>query len=227
MEGAGEDPYLGSLIAKARVEGFQGGNDWRSLADVNTVLACCKHFAAYGAAEAGRDYNTSELSQNTLMNYYMPPYLAAKEAGVATFMASFNEINGVPSTGNKWLMTDLLRKDWGFNGFVVTDYTGINEMVAHSIVRNDKEAGELAANAGIDMDMTGGIYNQYLVQSVKEGKVSEENINRAVASILEMKFLLGLFDDPYRYLDNEREKNTIMKPEFLQEARETSARSSF
>ena len=198
MEGAGEDPYLGSLIAKARVEGFQGGNDWRSLADVNTVLACCKHFAAYGAAEAGRDYNTSELSQNTLMNYYMPPYLAAKEAGVATFMASFNEINGVPSTGNKWLMTDLLRKDWGFKGFVVTDYTGINEMVAHSIVRNDKEAGELAANAGID---------------------------RAVASILEMKFLLGLFDDPYRYLDNEREKNTIMKPEFLQEARETSARS--
>ena len=225
MEGAGEDPYLGSLIAKARVEGFQGGNDWRSLADVNTVLACCKHFAAYGAAEAGRDYNTSELSQNTLMNYYMPSYLAAKEAGVATFMASFNEINGVPSTGNKWLMTDLLRKDWGFNGFVVTDYTGINEMVAHSIVRNDKEAGELAANAGIDMDMTGGIYSQYLVQSVKEGKVSEENIDRAVASILEMKFLLGLFDDPYRYLDNEREKNTIMKPEFLQEARETSARS--
>ena len=225
MEGAGEDPYLGSLIAKARVEGFQGGNDWRSLADVNTVLACCKHFAAYGAAEAGRDYNTSELSQNTLMNYYMPPYLAAKEAGVATFMASFNEINGVPSTGNKWLMTDLLRKDWGFKGFVVTDYTGINEMVAHSIVRNDKEAGELAANAGIDMDMTGGIYSQYLVQSVKEGKVSEENIDRAVASILEMKFLLGLFDDPYRYLDNEREKNTIMKPEFLQEARETSARS--
>ena len=225
MEGAGEDPYLGSLIAKARVEDFQGGNDWRSLADVNTVLACCKHFAAYGAAEAGRDYNTSELSQNTLMNYYMPPYLAAKEAGVATFMASFNEINGVPSTGNKWLMTDLLREDWGFNGFVVTDYTGINEMVAHSIVRNDKEAGELAANAGIDMDMTGGIYSQYLVQSVKEGKVSEENIDRAVASILEMKFLLGLFDDPYRYLDNEREKNTIMKPEFLQEARETSARS--
>ena len=223
MEGAGEDPYLGSLIAKARVEGFQGGNDWRSLADVNTVLACCKHFAAYGAAEAGRDYNTSELSQNTLMNYYMPSYLAAKEAGVATFMASFNEINGVPSTGNKWLMTDLLRKDWGFNGFVVTDYTGINEMVAHSIVRNDKEAGELAANAG--MDMTGGIYSQYLVQSVKEGKVSEENIDRAVASILEMKFLLGLFDDPYRYLDNEREKNTIMKPEFLQEARETSVRS--
>lgn len=225
MEGAGEDPYLGSLVAKARVEGFQGGNDWHSLADVNTVLACCKHFAAYGAAEAGRDYNTAELSQNTLMNYYMPPYLAAHEAGVATYMASFNEINGVPCTGNKWLMTDLLRKDWGFNGFVVTDYTGMNELVAHSIVADEKEAGELAANAGIDMDMNGAIYSKYLVQSVQEGKVAEETINRAVASILEMKFILGLFDDPFRYLDTEREKNTIMKPEFLQEARESSARS--
>lgn len=225
MEGAGEDPYLGSLVAKARVEGFQGGNDWRSLSEVNTVLACCKHFAAYGAAEAGRDYNTAELSENTLMNYYMPPYQAAREAGVATYMASFNEINGVPSTGNKWLMTDLLRNQWGFNGFVVTDYTGMNELVAHSIVNNEKEAGELAANAGIDMDMNGAIYSKYLVESVKEGKVPEAQIDRAVKSILEMKFLLGLFDDPYRYLDNEREKNTIMKPEYLQAAREAAARS--
>lgn len=225
MEGAGEDPYLGSLVAKARVEGFQGGNDWRSLSEVNTVLACCKHFAAYGAAEAGRDYNTAELSENTLMNYYMPPYQAAHEAGVATYMASFNEINGVPSTGNKWLMTDLLRNQWGFNGFVVTDYTGMNELVAHSIVNNEKEAGELAANAGIDMDMNGAIYSKYLVESVKEGKVPEAQIDRAVKSILEMKFLLGLFDDPYRYLDNEREKNTIMKPEYLQAAREAAARS--
>lgn len=225
MEGAGEDPYLGSLVAKARVEGFQGGNDWHSLSEVNTVLACCKHFAAYGAAEAGRDYNTAELSENTLMNYYMPPYQAAREAGVATYMASFNEINGVPSTGNKWLMTDLLRNQWGFNGFVVTDYTGMNELVAHSIVNNEKEAGELAANAGIDMDMNGAIYSKYLVESVKEGKVPEAQIDRAVKSILEMKFLLGLFDDPYRYLDNEREKNTIMKPEYLQAAREAAARS--
>lgn len=225
MEGAGEDPYLGSLVAKARVEGFQGGNDWRSLSEVNTVLACCKHFAAYGAAEAGRDYNTAELSENTLMNYYMPPYQAACEAGVATYMASFNEINGVPSTGNKWLMTDLLRNQWGFNGFVVTDYTGMNEMVAHGIVNNEKEAGELAANAGIDMDMNGAIYSKYLVESVKEGKVPEAQVDRAVKSILEMKFLLGLFDDPYRYLDNEREKNTIMKPEYLQAAREAAARS--
>lgn len=225
MEGAGEDPYLGSLVAKARVEGFQGGSDWHSLSEVNTVLACCKHFAAYGAAEAGRDYNTAELSENTLMNYYMPPYQAAREAGVATYMASFNEINGVPSTGNKWLMTDLLRNQWGFNGFVVTDYTGMNELVAHSIVNNEKEAGELAANAGIDMDMNGAIYSKYLVESVKEGKVPEAQIDRAVKSILEMKFLLGLFDDPYRYLDNEREKNTIMKPEYLQAAREAAARS--
>lgn len=225
MEGAGEDPYLGSLVAKARVEGFQGGSDWQSLSEVNTVLACCKHFAAYGAAEAGRDYNTAELSENTLMNYYMPPYQAAHEAGVATYMASFNEIDGVPSTGNKWLMTDLLRNQWGFNGFVVTDYTGMNELVAHSIVNNEKEAGELAANAGIDMDMNGAIYSKYLVESVKEGKVPEAQIDRAVKSILEMKFLLGLFDDPYRYLDNEREKNTIMKPEYLQAAREAAARS--
>lgn len=225
MEGAGEDPYLGSLIAKARVEGFQGGSNWQSLGELNTVLACCKHFAAYGAAEAGRDYNTAELSENTLMNYYMPPYLAAKEAGVATYMAAFNEINGVPCTGNKWLMTDLLRDQWGFDGFVVTDYTGINELVAHGVAKDEKAAGALAANAGIDMDMTGAIFSKYLQQSVEEGKVSEETINLAVCRILEMKFILGLFDDPYRYLNNEREKNTIMRPEYLQEARESAARS--
>lgn len=225
MEGAGEDPYLGSRIAEARIEGFQGGKTWQSLAERHTVLACCKHFAAYGAAESGRDYNTAELSQNTLMNYYVPPYQAALNAGVATFMASFNEINGVPSTGNHWLMTDLLRNQWGFRGFVVTDYTGINEMVAHGVVANEKEAGELAVRAGIDMDMTGAVFSKYLLQSVEEGKVSEENIDRAVRSILEMKFILGLFDDPYRYLDTERERNTRMKPAFLQEARETAARS--
>lgn len=225
MEGAGEDTYLGSLIAKARVEGFQGGPNGQSLGELNTVLACCKHFAAYGAAESGRDYNPAELSQNTLMNYYMPPYLAAHEAGVATFMAAFNEIDGVPCTGSKWLMTDLLRDQWGFRGFVVTDYTGTNELVAHGVAKDEKAAGELAVNAGIDMDMTGAIFSKYLQQSVEEGKVSEASIDRAVCSILEMKFLLGLFDDPYRYLDNEREKNTIMKPEFLAEARESAARA--
>ncbi|MDH6357894.1 beta-glucosidase BglX [Parabacteroides sp. PF5-9] len=225
MEGAGEDPYLGSQIAKVRVEGFQGGDNWRSLGELHTVLACCKHFAAYGASEAGRDYNPAELSHNTLMNYYMPPYEAANQAGVATYMASFNEINGVPATGNKWLMTDLLRDQWDFRGFVVTDYTGINEMVAHGVAADEKGAGELAANAGIEMDMTGAVFSKYLLESVQEGKVSEETIDLAVCRILEMKFILGLFDDPYRYLDNEREKNTIMKPEFLQEARESAARA--
>lgn len=225
MEGAGEDPYLGSLIAKARVEGFQGGKDWQSLKNLNTVLACCKHFAAYGAAEAGRDYNSAELSLNTLMNFYMPPYQAANEAGVATYMASFNEIGGVPSTASKFLFTDLLRNEWGFKGFVVTDYTGINELVPHGVAKDEKEAGELAVNAGIDMDMTGAVFSKYMKKSVEEGKVTEETIDDAVRRILEMKFLLGLFDDPYRYLDKEREKNTRMKPEFLQAARETAARS--
>lgn len=225
MEGAGEDPYLGSRIAEARVVGFQGGRDWRALEDVNTVLACCKHFAAYGASEAGRDYNPAELSESTLRNEYLPPYRAAHEAGAATFMASFNEINGVPSTGNRWLMTDLLRGEWGFRGFVVTDYTGINEMVAHGVAEDEKAAGCLAANAGIDMDMTGAVFSKYLLEAVKEGKVPEETIDRAVCRILEMKFLLGLFDDPYRYLDKEREKATIGKPAFLQEARESAARS--
>lgn len=225
MEGAGEDPFLGSLVAKARIEGFQGGNNWHSLNAVNTIMACCKHFAAYGAAESGRDYNTAELSWNTLMNYYMPPYEASHKAGVATYMASFNEINGIPSTGNKWLLTDLLRNKWNFNGFIVTDYTGINELVAHGVAIDEKNAGELAVNAGIDMDMNGAVFSKYLLQSVKEGKVAEEIINQAVCRILEMKFILGLFDDPYRYLDNEREKNTLMKPEFIQEARESAARS--
>lgn len=225
MEGAGEDPYLGSRIAEARVVGFQGGRDWRSLREVNTLLACCKHFAAYGASEAGRDYNPAELSENTLRNDYLPPYRAAKEAGAATFMASFNEINGVPSTGNRWLMTDLLRGEWGFRGFVVTDYTGINEMVAHGVAEDEKAAGCLAADAGIDMDMTGAVFSKYLLEAVQEGKVAEETIDRAVCRILEMKFLLGLFDDPYRYLDNERERQTIGKPAFLQEARESAARA--
>lgn len=225
MEGAGEDPYLGSRVAQVRVEGFQGGNDWRSLGDVHTVLACCKHFAAYGAAEAGRDYNTAELSRHTLMNAYMPPYEAAKRAGVATFMASFNEVDGVPATGNRWLMTDVLRDQWGFNGMVVSDYTGINELVAHGVAANEKEAGALAANAGVDMDMTGAVFSKYLLESVREGTVTEERVDQAVRRILEMKFMLGLFDDPYRYLNNEREKNTIMKPEFLQAARESAARA--
>jgi Beta-glucosidase-related glycosidases len=225
MEGAGEDPYLGSLIAKARVEGFQGGNDWRSLHNLNTVLACCKHFAAYGAAESGKDYNSAELSENTLRNFYLPPYEAAQKAGVATYMASFNEIGGVPSTASHFLMTDVLRKEWGFKGFVVTDYTGINELVAHGVAKDEKQAGELAVNAGIDMDMTGAIFIKYMKKSVAEGKVSVVTIDNAVRHILEMKFILGLFDNPFRYLDEERSKDNQMRPEFMETARQASAQS--
>lgn len=225
MEGAGEDPYLGSEIAKARVIGFQGGTDWKSLKEKHTLLACAKHFAAYGAAESGRDYNTAELSEHTLRNFYLPPYLAAKEAGVATFMASFNEVNGIPATASKWLMTDILREEWDFKGFVVSDYTGINELVPHGIASDDKHAAELAANAGIDMDMTGATFIKYLTELVKEGKVSKATIDTATRRILEMKFLLGLFDDPYRYLDENRAKSTLQKPEFMQTARKAVAES--
>lgn len=225
MEGAGEDPYLGSLIAKARIEGFQGGKDWKSLKEVNTVLACCKHFAGYGAAEGGRDYNVAELSLHTLLNDYMLPYEAANEAGVATYMAAFNEIAGVPCTSNKWLMTDLLRNQWDFNGFIVSDYTGINELMAHGVAENKKAAGELAVNAGIDMDMAGVVYANNLAISIKEGKVSLEAVENAVRRILEMKFLLGLFDDPYHYLDNKREKQQMMKPEFLKTSQDMAAQS--
>lgn len=225
MEGAGEDPFLGSAIAKARVEGFQGSDDGSKLAENNTLLACAKHFAAYGAAEAGRDYNTAELSQNTLMNMYMPPYKAANDAKVGTYMASFNDINGMPSTCNKWLMTNVLRDDWHFKGFVVTDYTGIEELINHGVAANLQEAAIRSVNAGIDMDMTSAAFSKELESAVKEGSVSEKTIDNAVRHILEMKFLLGLFDDPYKYLDTTREKETLMKPEFLKTARESGDKS--
>lgn len=226
MEGAGEDPYLGSQIAKSRVEGFQGGTSWQHLKEPHTVLACIKHFAAYGAAESGRDYNTAELSEHTLRNIYLPPYQAGKDAGAATFMASFNDVNGVPATASKWLMTDILRNEWDFRGFVVSDYTGINELVTHGVAQDDKHASELAANAGIDMDMTGATFINHLTGLVKEGKVAEKTIDNAVRRILEMKFLLGLFDDPYRYLDENRSKATIKKPEFMEVARKAVAQSA-
>lgn len=225
MEGAGEDPYLGSRIAEARVKGFQGGSDWKSLSSTITLLACGKHLAAYGAAESGRDYNPAELSEHTLRNVYLPPYEAALKAGVGTFMASFNEINGIPATADKWLLTDVLRNEWGFKGFVVSDYTGVNELVPHGVATDDKHAAELAVNAGIDMDMTGATYIKHLQESIKEGKVSEKAIDNAVRGILEMKFLLGLFDDPYRYLDDNRAKQNTMTPEFMETARKAVASS--
>ena len=221
MEGAGEDPYLGSLIARARVEGFQGGD----LGSTKTVLACTKHFAAYGAAEAGRDYNTTDMSEHTLREVYLPPFRATVEAGVGSLMASFNEIGGIPATANPHLMTDILRGEWGFGGVRVSDYTGINELVPHGIAADEKEAGEKALNAGIDMDMTGAVYLKYLRRSLDEGRVSLRQIDDAVRRILRQKFLLGLFDDPYRYLDSLRERETLGKPEFRAKAREIAARS--
>lgn len=225
MEGAGEDPYLGSRVAEARVIGFQGGRGGDSLGSLRTLLACGKHLAAYGAAESGRDYNTAELSEHTLRNIYLPPYRAALEAGVGTFMASFNEINGMPATADRWLLTDILRDEWGFKGFVVSDYTGINELVPHGVAEDEQHAAELAVNAGVDMDMTGATYIKYLTQSVKEGRVSEKTIDKAASRILEMKFLLGLFDDPYRYLNEERARLNTMTPEFMETARKAVASS--
>lgn len=220
-EGAGEDPYLGSLIAKARVRGFQGDD----LSKTNTIVACAKHFAAYGAAEAGRDYGTVDISEITLREIYLPPYKACADAGVGTFMTSFNEINGVPATGNSFLLEDILKKEWGFSGFVVTDYTSINEMVPHGFAADEKQAGEKAVNAGVDMDMQGAVYENYLKQLVEEGKVTQAKIDEAVKRILGIKFDLGLFDDPYRYCNEQREAAEVMSKENLEDARDMARKS--
>ena len=204
-EGAGEDPYLGSQMVKAMVRGYQ----LNDLSKDNTVMACVKHFALYGAAEAGRDYNTVDMSKVKMYNEYLPPYKAAIDAGVGSVMTSFNVIDGIPATGNKWLMTDLLRTQWGFKGFIVTDYTSINEMVNHGM-GDDKKVTELALNAGVDMDMVGEEFLRFAAQLVKEGKVSSKTIDDACRRILEAKYKLGLFDDPYRYVSEERNKKEMM-----------------
>lgn len=221
MEGAGEDTYLGTQIAAARVRGIQG----KKLGGTDALLACVKHYAAYGAPIAGRDYNTVDMSERFLREYYMPPYQAAVEAGAATVMTSFNDYDGVPATGNKYLIDNILRKEWGFKGFVVSDYTGINEMVNHGVVKDEKEAGELAFNAGMDMDMQGSIFQRFLKQSVKEGKVREADINLAVKRILHLKYDLGLFDDPYKFCNAEREKSTLLSAEHRAAARDISRKS--
>jgi beta-glucosidase len=219
-EGSGEDPYLGSLIAKAMVKGYQG-ND---LSKNNTIMACVKHFALYGAAEAGRDYNTTDMSRVRMYNEYLPPYKAAVDVGAGSVMASFNEVDGVPATGNKWLMTELLRKQWGFNGFVVTDYTGINEMVDHGI-GDLKTVSARALTAGIDMDMVGEGFLTTIKKSLQEGKVTQMQLDLACRRILEAKYKLGLFADPYRYCDEERAKTEIFTAANRKVARETAAQS--
>lgn len=205
MEGAGEDPFLGSQVAIARVKGFQGDD----LSNPLTIAACAKHFAAYGFAEAGRDYNTVDIGNATLYNTVLPPFKAANDAGVRTYMNSFNILNGVPATGNSFLQRDILKGKWGFDGFVITDWASIREMIAHGFAQDGAEASEKAVKAGADMDMESHLYVYELVKLVEEGKVDEALIDDAVRRILRVKFELGLFDDPYRYCDEKREKETI------------------
>lgn len=220
-EGAGEDTYLGARIAEARVRGLQG----KGIGELNSVMACVKHFAAYGAAQAGRDYHAVDMSDRMFREVYLPPYAAALKAGAATVMSSFNEFDGVPASGSKYLMTDLLRGELKFNGFVVSDYTSIMEMISHGVVADTASAAALSLEAGVDMDMQAGFYEDALAKLVKKGTINEQLINTSVRRILKKKFELGLFDDPYRYSDVEREKNTVMKPEFLEAAREVARKS--
>ena len=219
-EGSGEDAYLGSQIAKAMVKGYQG-ND---LSKNNTIMACVKHYALYGAAEAGRDYNTTDMSRVRMFNEYLPPYKAAIDAGVGSVMASFNEVDGIPATANKFLMTDVLRKQWGFKGFVVTDYTGINEMIDHGL-GDLQTVSSLALKAGINMDMVGEGFLTTTKKSLQEGKVSLAQVEASCRLILEAKYKLGLFDDPYRYCDANRAKTEIFTEANRRTAREIAAQS--
>lgn len=221
VEGAGEDPYLGSLIGAARVKGFQGDD----LTQTNTMAACVKHFAAYGAAQAGRDYHSVDMSRMMLREVYLPPYKAALDAGAVTVMSSFNDLDGIPATANKFLMTEVLRDEWHFKGFVVTDYTSIMELLYHGVAADTAEAAELSIKAGIDMDMQSGFFMQELPRLVAEKKVDEKLVDEAVKRILKVKYQLGLFEDPYRYCSEEREKNEIMSPEKLEAARDMARRS--
>ncbi|OXA87636.1 beta-glucosidase BglX [Flavobacterium hercynium] len=219
-EGSGEDPYLGSQIAKAMVNGYQQ-ND---LSKNNSILACVKHFALYGAPEGGRDYNTVDMSHIRMFNDYFPPYKAAVDAGVGSVMASFNEVDGIPATGNKWLMTDVLRKQWGFKGFVVTDFTGIPEMIEHGM-GNLQDVSALSLNAGVEMDMVGEGFLTTLKKSLDEKRVTIEQIDNAVRLILEAKYDLGLFEDPYKYCDEKRAKTEIFTVGSRKEARSIAAQS--
>jgi beta-glucosidase len=221
MEGSGEDTYLGSRIAEARVKGFQG----KGVGDVNSVMACVKHFAAYGASQAGRDYHVVDMSDRMFREIYLPPYTAAINAGAATVMSSFNEYNGVPASGSKFLMNDLLRGELKFDGFVVSDYTSIMEMIPHGVASDTSSAAALALEAGVDMDMQSGFYEHSIAKLVKDGKLSEDVVNTSVRRILKKKFELGLFKDPYRYSDPQREKNTVMRPEYLEAARDVARKS--
>ncbi|SMO51247.1 beta-glucosidase BglX [Gracilimonas mengyeensis] len=216
VEGAGEDTYLGSKIAAAKVRGFQGDD----LSELETVAATVKHFVGYGAAKAGRDYHSVDMSDRELREVYLPPFKAAIDAGAVSVMTAFNDLNGIPATANEYLFKDILRDEWGFDGFVVTDYTAIMELLHHRVAKDAAHASELALDAGVDMSMQDGFYQETLADLVEQDRISEAQIDEAVANILRVKFQLGLFDDPYRYSSEERQKAEIMKPENIETARE-------
>ncbi|MBE7178421.1 MAG: glycoside hydrolase family 3 C-terminal domain-containing protein, partial [Mucilaginibacter polytrichastri] len=220
-EGSGEDPYLGSQIAKAMVRGYQGDN---SYSKNSNIMACVKHYALYGAAEAGRDYNTVDMSHVRMYNEYFPPYKAAVDAGVGSVMASFNEVDGIPATANKWLMDDVLRKQWGFGGFIVTDYTGLNEMIDHGM-GDLQQVSALALKAGIDMDMVGEGMLTTLGKSLKEKTVTQAQIDMACRRVLEAKYKLGLFANPYKFCDEKRAQTEIFSTENRKIARGIAAKS--
>ena len=220
-EGSGEDPYLGSLIAAAMTRGYQGDD----LSADNTILACVKHFAAYGAPQAGRDYNTVDMSERWLREFYLPPYKAAVDAGALSVMASFNELDGVPAHASSHLMEDILRKEWGFEGFIVSDYTGIWEMTNHGYAKDLEDAGRLSINAGLDMDMMSAAYMNHLKDLVESGEVSIKTIDAAVRRVLNVKAALGLFEDPYKYCDPQREKERTLTQENKAFARHFAAES--
>lgn len=219
-EGNGEDAFLSSAIAKAMVQGYQGDD----LAAANTILSCVKHYALYGAAEGGRDYNTTDMSRVRMYNEYFPPYKAAVDAGVASVMVSFNEVDGIPASGNKWLVDDVLRKQWKFNGFVVSDYTGIPEMMNHGM-GDAQTVNAMSLNAGVDMDMVGEGFLNTMKKSLQEGKVSLALINKACERILISKYQLGLFDDPYRYCNEQRSATEVFTAANRAEARRIAAQS--
>lgn len=221
VEGAGEDPYLGSLIAKARVKGFQGNK----LGDLDAVMACVKHFAAYGAAIAGRDYNSVDMSDRMLREVYLPPFKAAADAGAATFMNSFNDLNGIPATGNKYLQRDILKGEWKYPGFVVSDWSSIAEMIDHGYAKDKPQAAEQAITAGSDMDMQSSVYIEHLAGLIKQGKVSESLIDDAVKRILHKKFEMGLFDDPFRFSNEEREARVLNTKEHHKAALDIAGKS--
>ena len=221
VEGAGEDPFLGAAIARARVRGFQG----KGLGQLDSVMATAKHFAGYGAAIAGRDYQAVDMSRQQLAEVYLPPFKAAAQAGAAAFMNSFNTLNGIPATGNAMLQKDILRQQWGFDGIIISDWGSVAEMVRHGFAADLADAGARAINAGNDIDMEGYAYRTHLADLVRAGKVSEKTLDTAVAHVLTKKFELGLFDDPYRYIDAAREKEVLSRPEHRAATRDMAKRS--